>query len=191
VFNRPCFGRARRFLATKPAPPRARQTCPEDEVRSFWRPCLMTVFIVGKGVTRRERGSPSADSCKRREARKPTCHLWPNTFGGYPNVRRRRDSKRNRLMRNALHNPEMPGNSPPSVGGGSPRPLRWEDLHTALDTIIAAAANLRHYRDRLTSNDYTVTVGDIEQAAEQISHGLAMRTSPARAVVTREKRRTH
>jgi hypothetical protein len=92
-------------------------------------------------------------------------------------------------MHTARHNPEVPENAPPSTNGVVPCPSLWEELHTALDIIRAAAANLRHYRDRLTSHDYTAAVRDIEQAAEQISHGLTTENSTLLTAVASGKRR--
>ena len=59
----------------------------------------------------------------------------------------------------------------------APRPRRresMEELRTALDIIVAAAANLRHYRERLTAEEHAETVRDIEQAAEWIATELGV-----------------
>jgi hypothetical protein len=93
-------------------------------------------------------------------------------------------------MRAARHNPKVPGISPTLAHAVPPRDAAWEELHTALEIILAAAANLRHYRERLTPEDHTATVRDIEQAAEQISAGLALEKLATPANTTGGKRRT-
>lgn len=89
----------------------------------------------------------------------------------------------------ARHNPKVPGISLTPACAGLRHCASPEELRTALDIILGAAANLRHYRDRLTPEDHTATVRDIEQAAEQISAGLAVEQSPPRAAPTGVKRR--
>ena len=90
----------------------------------------------------------------------------------------------------ARHNPKVPELSPTSASARPPCHETWQELRTALDIIMAAAANLRHYRDRLSPDDHTATVRDIEQAAEQIASGLAMEIWPTRAATTDGKRKT-
>ena len=48
------------------------------------------------------------------------------------------------------------------------------EFRTALDIIAGAAANLRHYRERLTAEEHAETVRDIEQAAEWIATELGV-----------------
>ena len=88
-------------------------------------------------------------------------------------------------MRATLHTSPMPGKSLTPASPVPPRGALPEELHTALDIILAAAANLRHYRERLTPEDHIATVRDIEQAAEQISHGLERVVLPAAGVKRR------
>ena len=72
---------------------------------------------------------------------------------------------------------------------GPRRDVSFEGVRAALDVILAAAANLRDYRDRLTSDDHFATVRDIEQAAEQIARKLELERGPAPAAATGLKRR--
>ena len=95
----------------------------------------------------------------------------------------------NRLMRATHHTPKVPGKSPPPSGSGVLRRVSSEELRAALDIILAAAANLRHYRDRLTPDDHAATVRDIEEAAERISADLTMEPAPPRDAMTDGKRR--
>jgi hypothetical protein len=81
------------------------------------------------------------------------------------------------------HTPKVPGIS---VASRSAKALRGgesvssnprgcassEEFRTALDVILAATANLRDYRNRLSAEDHTAAVLDIEAAVEQISNGL-------------------
>lgn len=85
----------------------------------------------------------------------------------------------------ARHNSQVPGISPTSDSTSPPCHKAWEELRTALDIIVAAAANLRHYRDRLTPDDHTATVRDIEQAAEQIAKRLESERARAAGVKRR------
>ena len=92
-------------------------------------------------------------------------------------------------MRATRHNSQVLEISRTSASASPRRHATWEELHTALDIIMVAAANLRHYRDRLTPEDHTATIRDIEQAAEQISASLAEQQSPPSSVTTGVKRR--
>lgn len=69
-------------------------------------------------------------------------------------------------------------------------PAPAAELRDALDTILAAAANLRLYRERLTPEDFNATVRDIEDATEQISAQLAVEDRPALATTMNAKRRS-
>lgn len=80
------------------------------------------------------------------------------------------------------HNQKVSGLPPTLASAGPSRHATWEDLRASLDIIMAAAANLRHYRDRLSPDDHTATVRDIEQAAEQIANRLESERAPAAGV---------
>jgi hypothetical protein len=88
------------------------------------------------------------------------------------------------------HNPQVHEIPLPSAGRVEDRFTSQEEIRAALDIILAATANLRHYRDRLSTEDRTTTVRDIEEAAEEIARVLALKQSPVRAETTERKRRT-
>ncbi len=74
----------------------------------------------------------------------------------------------------ARHSPKMPGHTLALAKPGTPRRAARDEIRTALDTILVAAANLQHYRHRLTPEDHAASVRDIEQAAEQIAAGMGL-----------------
>ena len=52
-----------------------------------------------------------------------------------------------------------------------------QELRAALNVILAAVANLRDYRDRLSAEDHKAAVLDIEEATEQIAGKLALESA--------------
>ena len=87
-------------------------------------------------------------------------------------------------MPSARHHPKAPGTSP------TPAPTSAAELRDALDVIHAAVANLRLYRERLTTDDYAAALGDIENAAEQIFNEATREDAPAPATTRKTKRRS-
>jgi hypothetical protein len=85
------------------------------------------------------------------------------------------------------HNPTVPENSPTSAGACRVCDASFEQIRAATEVILAGAANLRCYRDRLTPGEYFAIVSDIEEAAEQISRGLA--PGAISAITTKRKGR--
>ncbi len=72
------------------------------------------------------------------------------------------------------HNLKVHGTSLLPVSNERRDRAPFDELRAALEVILGAAANLRQYRERLTPEDHTATVRDIEQAAEQIFNGLEL-----------------
>jgi len=87
------------------------------------------------------------------------------------------------------HNPRVPETSLTSASFNPRGCPSSEEFRTAVGVILAAAANLRDYRDRLSAEDHTAAVLDIETAAEQISNGLDAAQTPPRNARTDGKRR--
>ncbi len=87
------------------------------------------------------------------------------------------------------HTPKVPGIALSSVSFNPGGCASSEQFRAALDVILAATANLRDYRDRLSAEEHTAAVIDIEVAAEQISNGLGAAQTPPRNSRTGGKRR--
>jgi hypothetical protein len=87
----------------------------------------------------------------------------------------------------ARHNSQVPGISFAAARDSAAGWATEEQFRTALEVIRVAATNLRHYHARLTLEDYTAIVNDIEQAAESLSHSLEAMLRPPD--VNAEKRR--
>jgi hypothetical protein len=85
------------------------------------------------------------------------------------------------------HTAKVPENSLTSASASRDCHGSFEQIRAAIDVILAGAANLRHYRDRLTPDDHSAIVSDIEEAAEQISRDLG--TKAGAAFVTKRKGR--
>jgi K+-sensing histidine kinase KdpD len=70
-----------------------------------------------------------------------------------------------------------------------------EEFRAPLAVIIAAAQNLRHYRERLSAEQFDTVLDDITQAAETMSRKVegALAAAPAReapGVTARRGRRS-
>jgi hypothetical protein len=92
-------------------------------------------------------------------------------------------------MPRALHNPQVPGILlTPARFSQQHRCASAAEFSDALDVIHAAVANLRLYRDRLTLDDYSASLQDIEHAAAQISRGAAREAARIPAKTRNTKR---